>query len=229
LREPFGGGTERLAGWRLMASGLEYSYLNAACVTDPTLADVGAARAWYRDRKLAWGAVAPSGTAWPHGRRLLEIRLMATEPEMFSEAPAPPGLVLRHADTSPADLETLVAIDNGAFGSAAAPARAWSAPLCGADEAEIAIGELDGVPVAAGYSLRCEGDAGPSLYIGGIGVPPRARRKGIAAALLSWLVTPGFERGARFAHLQTDADNAARVYARLGFEEFKGIDIYVDN
>jgi predicted GNAT family acetyltransferase len=46
---------------------------------------------------------------------------------------------------------------------------------------------------------------------------------------LSRLVTPGFERGARFAHLQTDADNAARVYERLGFEHFGGIDIYVEN
>jgi hypothetical protein len=42
----------------------------------------------------------------------------------------------------------------------------------------------------------------------------------------SWLLAPGFEAGARFAHLQTDSNGAARVYERLGFEEFSGIDIY---
>ncbi len=229
LRELYGGAVADLTGWRLMASGLEYSYLNAACVTDPLAADVEAARAWYAERKLAWGAIVPSGASWPHGRHLLTIRLMATAPASFSRAPAPPGLVLRSAGPGRQDLETLVAIDNGAFGSAPAPARAWLAPLCGSEAAEVAIGELEGVPVAAGYALWCDGEAGQSLYLGGIGVLPRARRRGVASALLSRLVTPGFERGARFAHLQTDADNAARVYERLGFEHFGGIDIYVEN
>lgn len=175
LREPCGGGTAELPGWRLMASGLEYSHLNAACMTDPGLADVEAARAWYRERKLSWGAIVPAGTRWPHGRRLLTIALMATRPEDFAGEPAPAGVTLRKAGEE--DLETLVAIDNGAFGSAAAPARAWLGPLCTCDDADVAIGELNGVPVAAGYVLRCDGAAGPSLYLGGIGVlPPAAKR-----------------------------------------------------
>jgi len=43
LRELWGG-TAEFAGWKLMASGLGYSYLNAACMTDPALADIDEAR-----------------------------------------------------------------------------------------------------------------------------------------------------------------------------------------
>ena len=70
------------------------------------------------------------------------------------------------------------------------------------------------------------GEAGRAFYLGGIGVLPDARRRGVAAALSSWLVVRGFEQGAELAHLQTESDDAARVYARLGFEQFSGIDIY---
>jgi hypothetical protein len=45
---------------------------------------------------------------------------------------------------------------------------------------------------------------------------------------VAWLLDRGFARGARFAHLQTDSESAARVYARLGFEQFNGIDIYTE-
>jgi len=62
--------------------------------------------------------------------------------------------------------------------------------------------------------------------VGGIGVLPTARRRGVGAALSSWLVARAFEHGAVLAHLQTESDGAARVYARLGFDEFNGIDIY---
>ena len=64
------------------------------------------------------------------------------------------------------------------------------------------------------------------MYLGGIAVLPATRQRGVAAALSSWLLAPGFAAGARFAHLQTDSNGAARVYERLGFEEFSGIDIY---
>jgi len=47
LRELYGGGTAEYAGWKLMSSGLDYSYFNAACVTDSMLADIGQAREWY--------------------------------------------------------------------------------------------------------------------------------------------------------------------------------------
>jgi hypothetical protein len=43
---------------------------------------------------------------------------------------------------------------------------------------------------------------------------------------VSWLVTPGWDAGARLAHLQTESADAARLYRKLGFRDFDGIDIY---
>jgi ribosomal protein S18 acetylase RimI-like enzyme len=149
---------------------------------------------------------------------------MAVKAAAFSKAAVPSGCVLRQAGRG--DIEVVAAIDAGAFGSGVAEGRSWLEPLCVSDGARVAIGELDGLPVATGYALRCDGDAGLSVYLGGIAVLPAARQRGVAAALSSWLLAPGFEAGARFAHLQTDSNGAARVYERLGFEEFSGIDIY---
>jgi hypothetical protein len=44
----------------------------------------------------------------------------------------------------------VAAIDAGAFGSGVAEGRAWLEPLCVSDGAKVAIGELDGLPVATG-------------------------------------------------------------------------------
>ncbi len=227
LFEPYGGGAADLAGWRLMASGLPYPYLNAACVTDLAVADVETARAWYRARALPWGTIVPSGSTWPHGRLLLRQSLMALEPAGLSEAAGPAELVFRRAGGD--EIETVVSVDSAAFGSATDAAQAWLAPLCLFPEVEVALGYLDDRAVATGYATFCDGLAGPSLYLGGIGVVPSARRRGVASALVSWLVARGLARGAGFAHLQTDSEGAARVYAKLGFAERSRIDIYAEH
>ena len=49
----------------------------------------------------------------------------------------------------------------------------------------------------------------------------------IAAAVSSWLLARGFAAGAELAHLHPDNDGAARVYARLGFVETAGFDVYI--
>jgi len=224
LFTPYGGATGELPGWRLMASGLPYAYLNSACVTDPAVADPGLARAWYSSRGLSWGAIAASGSNWPHGRHLLTQDLMALEPASLSPAPRPAGLAMRRARTE--DAGEVVAIDNAAFGSSPAAAHAWLGRLCCLQEVNVALGVLDGLPVAAGYATMATGEAGTTLYIGGIGVVPSARRRGVAAALVTYLLTGGLDRGAAFAHLQTDSERAARLYGRLGFEHCGGIDIY---
>ena len=177
-----------------MASGLPYGYLNTACVLDADTADIDAARAWYSRRRLAWGVVVPASSLWPHGRKLLSQRLMAAEPARFSPAPQPAGLVVRRARAEDIDIVTMV--DNGAFGSDATSSRAWLGALCRSAEVEVAIAELAGAPVAAGYGTRCSGEAGPSLYVGGIGVLPAARRRGVGAYLSGWLAGRGFEQGA---------------------------------
>ena len=166
----------------------------------------------------------PSGSAWPHGRLLLRQRLMAVAAATFQRAALPSMCVLRRA--RPGDSTVVSALDASAFGSNVADGRAWLEPLCLSDRAKVAIVELEGVPVATGYALSCHSKSGLSVYIGGIAVIPSARRRGIGTALSSWLLDLGFEEGAAFAHLQTDSPNAARSIERLGFEDFRGIDIY---
>ena len=70
--------------------------------------------------------------------------------------------------------------------------------------------------------------ATPALYVAGVAVAAGARRRGVGAAISWWLVAGGLEAGARLAHLHADNETAARVYARLGFAEAPGLDIYVD-
>jgi len=227
LREPFGGGVASFVGWRLMASGLPFPPHNAGCVTDVRAADPEQARAWYLARGAGWGILVPSGSRWPHGRLLVTQSLMAVDAGSFSEvADPPPGLSLRRGTAASKDVEAAVTVDGAAFGSDKHGSRAWLEPLCGSELAEVVIGELEGIPVATGYALRCTGEAGPTVYLGGVAVLPAARKRGIAAALSSWLLARGFDEGASFAHLQTVSEGAARVYSRLGFEEFGGVDIY---
>ncbi len=55
-----------------------------------------------------------------------------------------------------------------------------------------------------------------------------ARRSGRGAAVTSWLIARGFERGATLAHLDPDDDAAVRLYARLGFVEVPGFNVFVN-
>ena len=62
----------------------------------------------------------------------------------------------------------------------------------------------------------------------GVAVLVEARRRGVGAAMSSWLLERGFAAGAELAHLNPDTDTAARLYGRLGFTELPGHDIYVE-
>ena len=119
-------------------------------------------------------------------------------------------------------------IDCSAFGSDRELMRPWTAPHLGAPGVTVALASLDGVPVGTGYSLRSDGAAGPCLLLAGVAVLERARRRGIAGALSSWLLARGFAAGAGLAHLQADTEAAARVYRRLGFADAGALDVYAD-
>ena len=88
--------------------------------------------------------------------------------------------------------------------------------------------ELDGVPVATGYALLVSRRRpGCSVYIGGIAVIPAARRRGYRRRPVE--LAPGSsasKRGPGSPISRPIPRNAARVYERLGFEDFRGIDIY---
>ena len=77
--------------------------------------------------------------------------------------------------------------------------------------------------------IRSHGRAGPAVYLAGVAVLPHARGRGIGGALSSWLIQRALTDGAQLAHLHPDTDAAARIYARLGFEEVGGFDVYVDS
>jgi GNAT superfamily N-acetyltransferase len=224
LREPWGGGALEVPGLRLMASGLPGPQWNSGDVTAPD-ADLDAARAFYAARGAAWGLRVPAQLPWRHGRPLLTLRLMAMAPEAFAAAPLPPGVAVRTA--GPDDLEAVLAIDAPAFGVDPAEDRGWLAPRLGAQAVTTALATLDGEPAGTGLAVRSDGRAGPALYLTGVGVAEGARRRGIGAALSSWLIAGGIAAGARLVHLHAAGDAAARVYARLGFADAPPLDVYV--
>lgn len=224
LRERDGGGALEVRGLRLMASGLPHPQWNSGDVTAAD-ADVEAARAFYAARDADWGMRVPPGIAWHHGRKLLTLRLMALEARDFVPAPATPGIAVRAA--APDDLETVLGIDAAAFEEDPEDERGWLAPHLGAPEIEVALATLEGRPAGTGYTIATDDRAGPCVYLAGVAVAPDARRRGVGAALSSWLLERGLRAGAEFAHLHADTDDAARVYARLGFADAGGLDVYV--
>ncbi len=225
LREPYGGGAAELPGIRLMASGLPHAQWNSGDVDDPAVVDIAVVRAWYEQRKVPWGVRVPADAAWRHGTRLFRKRLMSRDasPVRWS---APAGLTIRQAQLR--DLPDVVAIDSSAFGDDPETVRPWIEPHFVARSVTVGLAELDGDPVGTAYTVATSGRAGPCVFLGGVATRPDARRRGMASALSGWLLTRGFAAGATLAHLNPDDEAAARVYARLGFVEQGGFDVYVD-
>lgn len=221
-----GGGAAELPGVRLMASGLPYPYWNNADVYDASAVDVEAVAEWYAARGVPWGVRVPAGAQWSHGRLLFRKRLMGVTPETFEPAAVPSGLQIREA--SPEDIAAVVAVDAAAFEEPPDQQRLWIEPMLSQPGVVVALAELDGRPVGSGNCVVTDTQAGPCVYVAGIAVDPSAQRRGFGAAVSSWLVQQGWDRGARLGHLHPDTDGAAALYRRLGFVEVDGLDIYVD-
>ena len=225
LRERFGGGARELHGIRVMASGLPEVEFNGGDVTASD-ADLEGARAFYAARGVAWGVRVPTGLPWTHGKRLRGLRLMGLEAHAQRPARPVPGLAVRAG--IPHDVDVVLAVDAVAYGTDPGSRGPWWAPMLGARDTTVAVAELDGVAVGTGYVVHSDGRGGPAMHLGGIGVLPAARGRGVAAALSSWLLEAGWERGAELAELQADSDAAAHVFARLGVFEAGGLDVYVE-
>jgi GNAT superfamily N-acetyltransferase len=225
LRAPAGGATAAPRDLRLCAAGFEAPGVNSGDVTGPD-PDIEAARAFFGERGVTWGLRVPLEQEWTLGRRLMPRRLMAVERGAFRPAPAVPGLTLRQA--GPGDLASAVHIDSAAFGLDPGHNELWLAPLLSGGRATVVLAELAGRPAGSAHTLRSDGPAGACLYLAGVAVLPSARRRGVGAALSSWLLGRGFAAGAELAHLNPDSDAAARLYGRLGFTETPGYDVYVD-
>ncbi|WP_432572353.1 GNAT family N-acetyltransferase [Kineococcus sp. SYSU DK005] len=218
-----GGAAGDLPGARLASSGLPFPQFNGADVTDPALVDPAAVAAWFAAAGVPWAWRVPAGADRPEGPLVVAQRLMGLHGEDLRPAPAPRGVELRLA--GPADLEDVVAVDVRAFGGDPASARAWTAPHLSAPRVAVGLARLEGRAVGTAYAVRSDGAAGPAVLLGGVAVLPEARRRGIGAALSSWLLAGALGAGARLAHLQPDDERAARVYARLGFTEVPGLEV----
>jgi pimeloyl-ACP methyl ester carboxylesterase/predicted N-acetyltransferase YhbS len=226
IRESRGGAVADLPGIRLMASGLGRPQWNNGDVTDPDQVDLGAVRDWYARRGVPWGVRVPAGAAWPRGRHLFRKRLMLLDAGALVTRPPVHGLRVRRATA--ADLGAVLAVDLAAFGGDEAASRAWLDPMVRSSAVTVALAERDGAPVGTAYVVRSDGEAGPAVGLGGVGVVPAARRRGVAGAVVSWLLAGAVDAGARVAHTEPDSDGAARLYAGSGFTEVGGLDVYVD-
>jgi ribosomal protein S18 acetylase RimI-like enzyme len=153
---------------------------------------------------------------------------MGLTPSAFRRFPPPGGFHFEIA--GPDDLEAVVYVDAVAFDSDVQTTRPWFEALLGAPRHLVSFlhAITDGKTVGTGYSVLADGLAGLSGYVGGIATLPAYRGRGCASALSSLLVDRAFAAGARLIQLHPDDDRAASLYAKLGFAEVPGIDIYVD-
>jgi len=197
---------------------------NNGDVDEPALVDVDAVRDWYANRGLPWGLRLPLGAVWPHGHKLFTKRLMGLTPSEFRAAAPVDGLAIRVA--TPADLPAVLTVDAVAFEESTDLERPWLELLLAHPAVTVALAQQGGEPVATGHVTLSPGRAGPAAYVGGP-MLPAARRRGVGAALSSWLVGRGRDAGAALWHLHPDHDVAASIYRRLGFVEVDGLDIYV--
>lgn len=227
LFEGRGGGTAEYHNVRLMASGLPHPQWNSGDVSAAEV-DLEQVRAFYARHGVQWGLRVPDQIAWPHGRHELHLRLMGLPRAAFR--PAPPVTEFRIEVASPADLKLVGEVDAAAFGPGPPSTEPWLAALLSApvDVVTVARAVAGDRTVGTGYSVIADGLAGRTTYVAGIAVLPYHRRRGCGSAISSWLVERGFAAGAQLAHLHPDDDAAARLYARLGFVETGGFDIYVD-
>lgn len=230
LRAGSGGGAVEWPAVRLMASGLPHARWNSGDLLDLACFDVEAVRAWYaacaNGAGVPWGIRVPAGSPFPHGHHLFTARCMALAPEQVVAAPLPANVTIDVAAAG--DIETIARIDAIAFDDTVDAVFRWIAPYIGARGFTLALARLDGVAVGIATAVDTNDRAGRCACIFGVAVLPAVRRRGIAGAVTSWLLERAFEAGATFAHLNPNHDEAARVYARLGFVETAGLDIYAD-
>jgi GNAT superfamily N-acetyltransferase len=208
-----------------MASGLAHPQWNNADVHDAGV-DIAAVCDWYAALGVPWGVRVPTGMPFAVGTHLFHKRLMGLTPARFTAPSAPPELTMRPATSD--DLDAVLHVDAVAFDSDPNVERPWLEPHLSWQRATVVLASLDDEPVGTAYSVRSDGWAGPALYVAGTGVLPEARGRGVGAAMTSWLVHRGLADGAGLAHLHPDTDAATRVYARLGFVEVDGFEVFVD-
>jgi GNAT superfamily N-acetyltransferase len=91
-----------------------------------------------------------------------------------------------------------------------------------------ALATLDGEPAGTGYAIRTDGRGGPALYLAGVAVAPHARRRGVGAALSSWLVERGLASGASSSTSTPTPTTPPASTPAWASSARPGLDVYVD-
>lgn len=161
--------------------------------------------------------------------------LALSGPQHWQPVPPPPGAALRELEAGDPQLPAALAVASIAFsdpGTRPGPAGAEAIPAATAEyptgylamhddrlreglARTVAAFSPDGrTPLAVGTYQP----VGQVAEIVGVGTLPSERRRGLAAAVTSWLVEDALRRGVRLLFLSASDEDVARVYMRVGFQ-----------
>lgn len=137
-------------------------------------------------------------------------------PQTVCAVPVPEGLVLTEPTTD-RERAALTAAANEAFGEAPEASEADIARVRRNQErGGVAVGAFTSTGECAGA-----GQASPPndrlSEVGGIGVRPPFRRRGLAAAVTARVTREIFDHDVEFAWLEASGDDSWRVYGRVGY------------
>jgi ribosomal protein S18 acetylase RimI-like enzyme len=166
------------------------------------------------------------------GLNTLEHPLMVLRESDLTEIARPAGIEIELVEPTD-DLATIMAVaelgfaspgtDVGQVGPSALPLAAakldastveFTRDRMGDGYTVTAVALVDGVPIASG----AHNPLGLVTELVGIATLPSHRRRGIAAALTSFLVEDARDRGVETIFLSADSPEVARIYERAGFE-----------
>jgi ribosomal protein S18 acetylase RimI-like enzyme len=124
----------------------------------------------------------------------------------------------------PADLATLLAVEEGLFDNPLIPAEARAFLADPANLLLLAFAEGEAVGMLTATFLR-HPDKPPSLFVNELGTREAWQRRGIASALMHKALAIARARGARGTWLGTEDDNAPAIafYRSLAAEELPGV------
>lgn len=217
-----GGGSARVRGARLMASGLPDARWNNADIEAADV-DLDAVRAWYASRAVPWGIRVPEGLPVDLGRPLFVKRCLA----MFAgdltddEVAVAARLRLVRADGS----ARFAAAEAAVFDTSVQLAARWVRPVLGAPGFAHWIAERDGRPVAVATTVASAADAGPAVMLTGLGslpgAPPGVCRSLARSAILAALDA---EPDA-LVHTHVDPHDDRALHDDLGFVDVTGLQV----
>jgi N-acetylglutamate synthase-like GNAT family acetyltransferase len=223
-RRAHGGGTYRVRGARLMASGLPTPKWNNADITAADV-DLEAVAAWYATRALPWGIRLPVELDRAVGERLFTKRAFGLERPDALRVAAAGSMRVRRA--GPADLDAYVATDAAAFGEDVALTRDWNAPVVGLPAFAHWLALEGETPVGVVCTVRSDEWAGPAAMVTGLGVRAPWRDRGVEEDLLREAVQSAFDAGVRLVHAYATGDVGAAWLQARGFREVPGFAVRV--